>query len=66
MIEESSSILGLEIISSTNIDSEKSFGEEYRTDQATKVWRRLVVAGKAVYESTRDIFTYIGDNVTIR
>ena len=60
MIEESSAVLQLEIISSTNIESAKSFDTEWRTPQATKVWERLVALGKASHNSATDIYTYSG------
>ena len=58
MIEESSKVLNLEIISSTNIESAKSFGTEWRTGEATKVWKRLMALGKAKHDSETDIYTF--------
>ena len=59
MIEESSSVLNLQVISSTNIESAKSFGTEWRTREATKVWERLVALGKSVHNTETDIYTYL-------
>ena len=60
MIEESSKVLNLEITSSTNIESKKSFANECRSGQATKVWERLSDKGKAKYNLEIDTYFYTG------
>lgn len=44
----------------TEIHSSPTLAKEtWRTDDATKVWRRLVAAGKAVYNEATDTFRLI-------
>lgn len=44
------------LVSSSNVGAPES--GQYRTEAATKVWRRLEEAGKAVYDEAEDRFTY--------
>lgn len=60
MIAETSRQLNVVITSSSNKSEHKSLPVEWRSEPATKVWRRIVEKGEAVYDSERDIFTYTG------
>jgi hypothetical protein len=56
MIHKAATIFNMTIVSSSN---GKRVGE-YRTEPATKVWKRLESRGQAVYSSNEDQYTYIG------
>jgi hypothetical protein len=58
MIEEANKVLGLEIISSTNSPEAKVLDNEYITQDAVKVWQRLVKRGKALYDAEHKVFWY--------
>jgi hypothetical protein len=59
MIEEASTVLDIQICSSTNNPDKKVFKTEWRTEPATKIWERLRVRGRATYSVEDDIYTYI-------
>jgi hypothetical protein len=59
MIEESSNVLGLTIISSTNNTQKKSLTTEWRTPAADVIWERLRTQGRANYNQEDDIYTFI-------
>lgn len=56
MIEEAHQVLNLEITSSSNKPSAKSFENEWRAPDADKVWNRLIKQGKAVYDLSIDTY----------
>lgn len=57
MIEECAMTLGKTIVSSSNRHKNS---DEYRTEPATKVWRRLEKLGRAIYNVDWDRFTFLG------
>ncbi|WP_131726565.1 hypothetical protein [Flavobacterium sp. Leaf82] len=59
MIEESSIVLNKSIHSSSNIAEFKSFETEWRSDSATKVWRRLQDQNNADYSEASDTYTFV-------
>ena len=61
MIEVSSQVLGLNIISSTNKEEYKFTENEFRTEEASKVWDRLVKKGCASYDLENDVYKYERD-----
>lgn len=59
LIEEASNVLGLTIISSTNVEEAMTLDTEWRTEPATKIWEKLRAQGLAVYDEATDIYTYV-------
>lgn len=59
LIQTISLITNQPILSSSNISKYKSFEEEYRTPQATKVWERLKKEGKAHYNEQTDTYRLV-------
>jgi hypothetical protein len=59
LIDEASKVLGLTIISSTNISEAKTLETEWRTEPATKIWERLKAKGIASHDDQTDIYTYL-------
>lgn len=59
LIDESSKLLNVTIISSTNIPNAKSLATEWRTDPATVIWERLKAKGAASHDEQTDIYTYL-------
>lgn len=59
LIDESSRVLNITIISSTNNPSAKSLETEWRTEPATKIWERLKAKGAASLNEQTDIYTYL-------
>jgi hypothetical protein len=60
MIQEAANVLGLTIISSTNIPQKKSLSTEFRSSAADVIWERLKAKGHATYSQEDDIYTFIG------
>jgi hypothetical protein len=58
MIEEAQKVLGREVISSTNSKEHKKFKNEYITEGAIKVWKRLERIGKAIWDDGNKVFRY--------
>ena len=58
LIEEATKILNVTIKSSSNNPEFQVFPNEFRTDSATKVWKRLVAKNQAAYDERMDIYTY--------
>jgi hypothetical protein len=58
MIEEAHTVLNLEIMSSTNSEENKMFENEYITDEAKKVWKRLLDKGKAFWDENDRVFYF--------
>lgn len=58
MIEEAYKILELEIISSTTSANHKILENEYITESAVKVWKRLVKRGNAYFDSENKVYRY--------
>ena len=56
IIQELRNLSDKVIISSSNNPLYKSFDEEYRTLPAYKVWNRLIVQGKASYDTEIDTY----------
>ena len=59
LIDESSKVLNITIVSSTNIPSAKSLANEWRTEPATKIWERLKAKGSTSHDEQTDIYTYL-------
>jgi len=58
IIRELAIISGQRVISSSNKTQYQSFGAEFRTPPATKVWDRIKTIGNATYDSEKDIYSY--------
>jgi len=63
LIDESSKVLNITIVSSTNIPSAKSLATEWRTEPATKIWERLKAKGAASHDEQTDIYTYLKNSL---